>query len=130
MSILLRVILIAFISIATLNASFLEEESARAIKEKKLILLNIETQECPYCAKMKKEIFNNPQYRKEINKKFVFVSIHQNDPSLPMDLRTPYVPANAIIVPSTKAVVDAYVGYIEPTRFMEILEDAYKEGMK
>ena len=130
MSILLRVILIAFISIATLNASFLEEESARAIKEKKLILLNIETQECPYCAKMKKEIFNNPQYRKEINKKFVFVSVHQNDPSLPMDLRTPYVPANAIIVPSTKAVVDAYVGYIEPNRFMEILEDAYKEGMK
>ncbi len=130
MSVFFRVLMLAFISVATLHAGFLEEESVRAIKEKKLILLNIETQECPYCAKMKKEIFNNPQYRKEINKKFVFVSIHQNDPSLPMDLRTPYVPANAIIVPSTKAVVDAYVGYIEPTRFMEILEDAYKEGMK
>ena len=130
MSVFFRVLMLAFISVATLHAGFLEEESVRAIKEKKLILLNIETQECPYCAKMKKEIFNNPQYRKEINKKFVFVSIHQNDPSLPMDLRTPYVPANAIIVPSTKAVVDAYVGYIEPTRFMEILEEAYKEGMK
>ena len=130
MSTFFRVLMMAVISVATLHAGFLEEESVRAIKEKKLILLNIETQECPYCAKMKKEIFNNPQYRKEINKKFVFVSVHQNDPSLPMDLRTPYVPANAIIVTSTKAVVDAYVGYIEPTRFMEILEDAYKEGMK
>lgn len=122
--------MMAVISVATLHAGFLEEESVRAIKEKKLILLNIETEECPYCAKMKKEIFNNPQYRKEINKKFVFVSIHQNDPSLPMDLRTPYVPANAIIVPQTKDIVDAYMGYIEPTKFMAILEDAYKEGIK
>lgn len=130
MSILLRVLMVAFISVATLHASFLEEESARAIKEKKLILLNIETEECPYCAKMKKEIFNNPQYRKEIDKKFIFVSVHQNDPSLPADLRVPVVPANAIIVPSTKDIVDAYMGYIEPTKFMAILEEAYKEGMK
>lgn len=130
MSILLRVLMLAFMSIATLHASFLEEESARAIKEKKLILLNIETQECPYCAKMKKEIFNNPQYRNEINKKFVFVSVHQNDPSLPADLRVPVVPANAIIVPVNKDIIDAYMGYIEPTKFMAILEDAYKEGMK
>lgn len=122
--------MLAFMSIATLHASFLEEESARAIKEKKLILLNIETQECPYCAKMKKEIFNNPQYRNEINKKFVFVSVHQNDPSLPADLRVPVVPANAIIVPVNKDIIDAYMGYIEPTKFMAILEEAYKEGMK
>ena len=57
MSILLRVILIAFISIATLNASFLEEESARAIKEKKLILLTVKSESCPYCLKMKKDVF-------------------------------------------------------------------------
>lgn len=130
MSIFFRVFMLIFLSIATLHASFLEEESVRAIKEKKLILLNIETQECPYCAKMKKEIFNNPQYRKEIDKKFIFVSVHQNDPSLPADLRVPVVPANAIIVPSTKDIVDAYMGYIEPAKFMTILEDAYKEGMK
>ena len=39
MSTFFRVLMMAVISVATLHASFLEEESARAIKEKKLILL-------------------------------------------------------------------------------------------
>lgn len=117
-------------SMTMLHASFLEEESARAIKEKKLILVNIVTEHCPYCKQMKKEIFNNATYRKQIDQKFVFVSIDLYDPALPADLRTKYTPANAILSPTRHTIIEGYTGYMDATSFMTVLENAYKAEFK
>ncbi len=130
MRIYLKLLLLASLSIVGLHAQFLEEESAKAIKEKKLILLTIESDTCPYCQKMKKEIFNNPTYRTKIDEKFIFVLKNTKDPTLPAIFRTPAVPANAVLVPDTKEIIDAYTGYMDPTTFMGILEGAYEAKMK
>lgn len=130
MNALLKLILATFMSITMLHASFLEEESARAIKEKKLILVNIVTENCPYCKKMEKEIFSNATYRKQIEQKYVFVSIDLYDPSLPQDLRTKYTPANAILSPTRHSIIEGYTGYMDATSFMTVLENAYKAEFK
>jgi len=127
---LFKLLFIAFMGITMLNASFLEEESARAIKEKKLILVNIVTENCPYCKKMDKEIFSNATYRKQIEQKYVFVSINLYDPSLPQDLRTKYTPANAILSPTRHTIIEGYTGYMDATSFMTVLENAYKAEFK
>jgi len=127
---LVKIFWIASVGLMSLHADFLETQSAQALKEKKLILLNIESEDCPYCQKMKKEIFNDAQYRKQIDQRFIFVSKNVNDPSLPAVFRVPSVPANAILEPSSKEIVDAYTGYIEPKTFMGILDEAYKAKMK
>lgn len=127
---LLKLLFIVFMSMTMLHASFLEEESARAIKEKKLILVNIVTENCPYCKQMKKEIFNNATYRKQIDQKFVFVSIDLYDPALPADLRTKYTPANAILSPTRHSIIEGYTGYMDPASFMTVLENAYKAEFK
>lgn len=127
---LLKLLFIVFMSITMLHASFLEEESARAIKEKKLILVNIVTENCPYCKQMRKEIFNNATYRKQIDQKFVFVSIDLYDPALPADLRTKYTPANAILSPTRHSIIEGYTGYMDPASFMTVLENAYKAEFK
>lgn len=127
---LLKLLFIVFMSMTMLHASFLEEESARAIKEKKLILVNIVTENCPYCKQMKKEIFNNATYRKQIDQKFVFVSIDLYDPALPADLRTKYTPANAILSPTRHSIIEGYTGYMDPASFMSVLENAYKAEFK
>ncbi len=126
----LKIFLLVAFSLFTLHADFLEAESAKALKEKKLILLYIESDNCPYCRKMKKEIFDEATYRKKIDEKFIFVSKKSNDPTLPAVFRTPAVPANAVLVPATKEIIDAYTGYIEPKMFMSILENAYEAKMK
>ena len=113
-----------------LHASFLEEESARAIKEKKLILVNIVTENCPYCKKMEREIFSNTTYRKQIEQKFVFVSIDLYDPALPADLRTKYTPANAILSPTRHSIIEGYTGYMDAASFMSVLENVYKAEFK
>ena len=118
------------LSMVVLHASFLEEESARAIKEKKLILVNIVTENCPYCKKMEKEIFSNATYRKQIEQKYVFVSIDLYDPSLPQDLRTKYTPANAILSPTRHSIIEGYTGYMDATSFMTVLDNAYKAEFK
>jgi len=115
------------ICIVSLNAGFLDNESTQAIQEKKLILISIESDDCPYCQKMRKDIFDAPAYRAQIEKKYIHVSFKANDPSLPMALRTNSIPANAILSPANHTIVDAYVGYIEPTSFMSLLDNAYKE---
>lgn len=117
-------------SMTMLHASFLEEESARAIKEKKLILVNIVTENCPYCKQMKKEIFNNATYRKQIDQKFIFVSIDLYDPALPADLRTKYTPANTILSPTRHSIIEGYTGYMDPASFMSVLENSYKAEFK
>lgn len=127
---LLKLLFIVFMSMTMLHASFLEEESARAIKEKKLILVNIVTDNCPYCKQMKKEIFNNATYRKQIDQKFIFVSIDLYDPALPADLRTKYTPANAILSPTRHSIIEGYTGYMDPASFMSVLENAYKAEFK
>ena len=130
MNTLLKALFLALFSITALHATFLEEESARAIKEKKLILVNIVSESCPYCKQMQKEVFNNATYKKRIDQKFVFVTLDQMDPSLPSDLHTKYTPANAILSPTRHTIIEGYTGYMDPTSFMSVLENAYKSEFK
>lgn len=127
---LFKVLMVMCLGVAVLHASFLEEESARAIKEKKLILVNVVTENCPYCKQMQKEIFNNATYRKQIDQKFVFVSIDLYDPALPADLRTKYTPANAILSPTRHSIIQGYTGYMDAASFMSVLENVYKAEFK
>lgn len=126
----LKLLFATFMMLSTLHAGFLDEESARAIQEKKLILVNIVTENCPYCKQMEREIFSNATYRKQIEQKFVFVSIDLYDPTLPKDLRTKYTPANAILSPTRHSIIEGYTGYMDATSFMTVLENAYKAEFK
>lgn len=127
---LLKSFLVALLSLTSLHASFLEAESTQAIQEKKLILVNIVSENCPYCKQMQKEVFNNAAYKKQIDQKFVLVTIDQMDPALPSDLRTPYTPANAILSPTRHTIIEGYTGYMDPKSFMDVLESAYKAEFK
>lgn len=127
---LLKLLFVALLSMTMLHASFLEEESARAVREKKLILVNIVRDDCPYCRQMQREIFNNATYKKQIDQKYIVVSIDQDDPKLPQDLHTKYVPANAILSPTRHTIIEGYTGYMDPASFMNVLESAYKAEFK
>lgn len=114
----------------SLNGSFLEIECQRALKEKKLILLSVEKEGCPYCLKMQKEVFEVPHYAQLIAKKYLHVTIRRDDPTLPKGLHVNYFPTNLILSPHDLKIIDEFAGYMEPANFIELLDEVYAQEFK
>ena len=114
----------------SLKAEFLEIERQKALIEKKLILLSVTKESCPYCIKMEKDVFENMSYRKQIEKKYLHVSIQQEGSNLPQALHVKYFPTNLILSPSDLKLIDEFAGYIEPANFIELLDEVYTQEFK
>lgn len=127
---MIKIIFLILLSIQFLNASFLGTESKKAVKEKKLILLTVKSEFCPYCIKMKKDVFDTPKYSEKINKKYVHVEINRDDPLLPSSLHVKYVPTNFILSPHKLKILDEFPGYITPEHFIELLDEVYRQEVK
>lgn len=113
-----------------LKADFLDIQRQEALKHKKLILLSIEKEGCPYCLKMHTEIFNIPQYSTRISKKYVHIVMLQADASLPKAYHVKYFPTNLILSPHDLHIIDEFAGYMNPDSFIELLDEVYAQEIK
>lgn len=127
---MIKIIFLILLSIQLLNADFLEMESKKAIKEKKLILLTVKSEFCPYCIKMKKDVFDTPKYSEKINQQYVHVEINRDDSLLPSSLHVKYVPTNFILSPNKLKILDEFPGYTQPEHFIELLDEVYRQEVK
>lgn len=125
-----QIAMMVMLSSLSLKAEFLEIERQRAIRENKLILLSVEKEGCPYCLKMQKEIFEVPKFTQQIAKKYLHITIHQEDPSLPQALHVKYFPTNLILSPHDLKIIDEFAGYMEPMSFIELLDEVYAQEVK
>ena len=122
---------IAFLfSMLSLKAEFLELERQLALKENKLILLSVAKEGCPYCLKMQNEIFDVPKFNQQIAKKYLHVTLLQEDATLPQALHVKYFPTNLILSPRDLKVIDEFAGYMEPMSFIELLDEVYAQEFK
>jgi len=119
----LSLLVVLFVTALALKADFLELERKKAIEEGKLILLSVEKEGCPYCLKMQKEIFSDPQFNQRVLQQYVHVSIIQNDFDLPEKLHVKYFPTNLVLAPSDLSVIDEFAGYMTPKSFLELLDE-------
>lgn len=110
--------------------TFLDKERSQALKEKKLILVSISNDHCPYCIKMKKNIFDHGVYIQKITQRYVHVTIMNHDPRLPKSLHVKYLPTQYILSPRDLKVIDEFAGYMDPNHFMELLEEVYHQEIK
>ena len=126
------VVLMGFLILCTLSlhATFLENESHQAQKNKKLILLTVESDKCPYCLKMRKTIFDMKKYSQKIAKHYIHISVNVNDDALPDALHVKYLPTNFILSPKKLRIIDEFPGYMEPEHFIELLEEVYRQEVK
>jgi len=114
----------------SLKADFLDIECQKALKENKLILLSVEKEGCPYCLKMQKEVFDVPFYAQQITKKYLHVMVHRDDPTFTQALHVKYFPTNLILSPKDLKIIDEFAGYLEPTGFIELLDEVYAQEFK
>lgn len=109
---------------------FLDKERLQALKEKKLILLSISSEKCPYCLKLKKNVFDVAMYRQKITQSYVHVIMMNNDPKLPNFLPVKYLPTQFILSPKDLKIIDEFAGYMDPIHFMDLLEEVYTQEIK
>jgi len=109
---------------------FLAQESKQALSEKKLILLNIGSDQCPYCVRMKRDIFNQETYKKRISRKFIYVEMAHNDAKLPKALHVKHLPTNYVLSPKDLSIIDEFAGYMKPNDFLGLIEEVYKQTKK
>ncbi len=127
----LAYLLLLALSTTTLFAeAFLAQESKQAMSEKKLILLNIGSDQCPYCVRMKRDIFNQETYKKRISRKFIYVEMAHNDAKLPKALHVKHLPTNYILSPKDLSIIDEFAGYMKPNDFLGLIEEVYKQTKK
>jgi thioredoxin-related protein len=124
------VLIIFLLGTLSLHADFLEAERKKAFNEKKLILLSVTKEFCPYCIKMEKDVFENTLYRHQIEKKYLHVTINRENPELPQALHVKYFPTNLILSPKDLKIIDDFAGYIEPVSFIELLDEVYEQEFK
>jgi len=114
----------------SLHADFLELERQTALKNNQLILLSVEKEGCPYCLKMRTEIFNVPTYSQQISKHYLHISIHQENSILPKAFHVKYFPTNLILSPRDLHIIDEFAGYMSPDNFIELLDEVYAQEFK
>ena len=123
-------LMLSFIYSFSYADTFLDKERLQASKEKKLILLSISSEHCPYCIKMKKNIFDNVAYIQKITQSYVHVTIMNDDPRLLKSLHVKYLPTQYILSPKDLKIIDEFAGYMEPNHFIELLEEVYHQEIK
>jgi len=113
--------------ISSAQALDFKEVSKTALKEHKLILLSVESENCRYCEKMNLEVFTPRKFTSKINAQYVQKIVKIQDIKLPKNLKVKYFPTNFILDPKDMSVVDEFVGYMKADDFISLLEVVYEQ---
>ena len=120
----------AFGVFTSLYALDLNDVSKSALKEHKLILLSVESNNCHYCEKMNKEVFTPTKYTAKINSQYVQKIVKIQDIKLPKKLKVQYFPTNFILDPKDMSIVDEFVGYMKADDFVSLLDLVYEQEIQ
>ncbi len=91
----------------------------------KLKLLYMQMQHCPWCHKMNKEIFENPNILQKLQKMYTIEKKFRGDDNLPDFVQPRYYPTTYIISADGK-LLDELPGYMDPERFTDYLYELYE----
>ncbi len=92
----------------------------------KLTLLYVQMQHCPWCHKMNKEVFDNPEMTKKLEQMYTIVKLKKGDPQIPTYLHPKFFPTTYILSKDKKKLIDELPGYMKATQFTEYLHDLYE----
>ncbi|NPA27510.1 MAG: thioredoxin fold domain-containing protein [Epsilonproteobacteria bacterium] len=95
-----------------------------AQKSNRYILVEVSSKLCPYCMKMKKEVFSDRSFREFLDKNYLFKEIVIEEESLPKELAKEYrgLTPTFFILNSRGEIVDYLVGAFSKEEFIKKLK--------
>ena len=121
-------LLVLFLGIfSSMYALDLNKVSKDALKNHKLILLSVESENCHYCKKMNKETFNPTKNHSKIVSQYIQKIVIKEDTKLPNNLKVKYFPTNYILDPKDMSIIEEFVGYMKADDFLSLLDIVYEQ---
>jgi len=104
----------------------LQLSAAAPAEGKKLILVFIEMEFCPWCHKMASETLEDKKALKMLEKEYILARITLKSGDIPLFLKPKYFPTSYILSSDDAKVIDELPGYMEKTRFLDYLHTLYE----
>lgn len=105
---------------------FLHVHAKPLADEKKLVLVYIEMEFCPWCHKMNLETLENKEALKELKKEYLIAKIEKESGDVPLFLHPKYYPTSYILSSDGSKVIDELPGYMPKKRFLSYLKFLYE----
>jgi len=82
--------------------------------KEKMVLLNIQMHGCGWCAKMQREVFDDPEVMAKLKKRFKVIVLNRDEDigKIPPFLHPRFFPTTYILTPDMKKVDDELPGYM------------------
>jgi len=92
--------------------------------KEKMVLLNIQMHGCGWCAKMQREVFDNPSVMAKLKKRFKVLLVNRDDDidKIPPFLHPRYFPTTYILTPDMKKVDDELPGYMGAKELLDYFD--------
>ncbi len=94
-------------------------------EERKLRLLFVYEEGCPWCAKMEHEVFENPDYLRRIRAHYRLRRAQIYKDPLPLGLEPHLFPTTYVLSSDGRRVLERFRGYIDPKEFLASLDELY-----
>jgi len=98
--------------------------------DKKLIIVYMEMEHCPWCHKMNRETMDNPKYKALYEKEYILAKITKESGDVPLFLSPKYYPTTYILSSDGAQVLDELPGYMASERFVDYLQELYDVEMQ
>ena len=116
-------VLLASVSLMSMEYKKFEEAIALAKKTDKMVLLGVVRDGCHYCEEMEERVKNSPEMIKYIDERFVTVKVNLSYEKVPLGLKVSMTPTFFFIT-SEKEVLKRVPGAWNLQDFTELLENA------
>ena len=107
-------------------SSSFESAIKKAKKEKKMVMLFITQDYCPWCKKLAYKILSDASISSLIKEKFIPVILNKNRDNIPLKYQTPIAPTLFFINAQENEEIWRQSGYCDRTKLSEVFEKAFK----
>ena len=115
----MKALLFILVLLANISAKNLENE-------KKLILIVVEMELCPWCHEMNKETFDDASSLKKLKEHFLIAKIKRESGDIPLFLEPKYFPTTYVLSWDGAKVIDELPGYMKKNSYLDYLETLYE----
>jgi glyoxylase-like metal-dependent hydrolase (beta-lactamase superfamily II) len=99
-----------------------------AKRSKKIVLIKIRSDNCPYCDELDRVLEKNNQIKQLINQNYKMVQLNNSKDYIPLNIRVGATPTLAFVRPDTKKVVMITSGIESIGELISILKEAIRDG--
>ena len=122
-----KIILCVLLSISLWAFNF-EEAVIEAKKERKLLLVELEMELCPYCERMDKFVLSKEDVKKLINEHYVFIKLDINKEVIPEHLISRMTPTFYFLSSDGESVIEEIKGAPSKSDFINYLNKVKQQG--